>query len=352
MPFSRSLLICLYEDRPQQVTGLKVLLLSLNRYHPTWPVRLRFPGVAEAFRTWLRQFDQVELIDEFLPLSGSYNVKPTVLLDGLSTGAEACLWLDTDIILNGSLQFIASALPETMVVTQDPWEYAGGSTHRCSSWGLSEGRALHGPINSAVVRVTKRHEALLREWERLLASHAYLLEHAKPVDVRNKHMLGDQDALSALLASRQFVSISIQKLEHCREILQHHGPGAYGLAQRWSNLVHGMPPLIHAMGSMKPWRMPEHPRLLQDPGIYYERTYLELSPYVHFARSYGGALMEKATWLENHTWTSRLGSLMSLNRPWLKGGLQGTLHRTWSAVSGRRIFAKSIQWLSASRPRR
>jgi hypothetical protein len=330
MPPSSPLLVCLYEDRPQQVAGLKVLLLSLNRFCPTWPVRLRFPGISASFRTWLQPFKQVDLLEERLPLSGSYNVKPSVLLDGLSTGAEACLWLDTDVLVNGGLEFLTSLSPESMVVTQDPWEYADGSTHRCATWGMAAGRSLPGPFNSAVLRVTRLHEPLLQEWERVVSTPAYLAEQAKPVDSRNRHMLSDQDALSALLASRPFASIPLRKLMHCTEILQHHGAGAYGLAQRWANITQGMPPLIHAMGSTKPWRMPEHPNLLREPRNYYERTYLELSPYVHFARSYRAALMEESTWLDNRTLASRVGSLASLNRPWLKGAVQGTLHRAWS----------------------
>jgi hypothetical protein len=346
----RPSLVCLYEDRPIQVAGLKVLLLSLSQYCPTWPVRLRFPGISPSFRHWLEQFDQVDLRDDYLPLSGSFNVKPTVLLDGLSTGAQMCLWLDTDVLVNGSLDFIASVPSEHIVVTQDPWEYAEGSTHRCASWGMEKGRSLPGPLNSAVVRVTGMHDALLKKWEMVLADHNYMREQATPVDSRNAHMLGDQDALSALLASRQFSSIPVRKLAHCSEILQHHGPGAYGVAQRWTNLAHGMPPLIHAMGSVKPWRMPEHPRLLGNLGDYYERTYLELSPYVHFARFYRAALMESSTWLENQTWTSRIGSLLSLNRPWLKGLAQAAVHRAWWQLTGLRKFAKWVASVADWRP--
>jgi hypothetical protein len=341
MALPSSLLVCLYEDRPLQVAGLKVLLLSLNQYCPDWPVHLRFPGISAPFRAWVQRFTQVRLLEEHLPLSGSYNVKPTVLLDGLSTGAEACLWLDTDVLVNGRLDFIGSLPPESIVVTQDPWEYADGSTHRCNSWGMATGRSLPGPFNSAVVRIGKLHQPLLIEWERVLARKDYLLEQAKPVVLRNQHMLSDQDALSALLASRQFSSIPVRKLQHSTEILQHHGAGAYGLIQRWSNVVHGMPPLIHAMGSTKPWRMPHRPSLLREPRAFYERTYLELSPYVHFARSYRTALMENCTWLDNQTFTSRFGSLVSFNRPWLKGTIQGALHRAWS-LSALRSLAKSV----------
>jgi hypothetical protein len=329
------MLVCLYEDRPQQVAGLKLTLLSLNRFCPTWPVRLRFPGISASFETWLQQFQQVDLVRERLPFSGSYNVKPAALLDCLSTGAETCLWLDTDILINGSLEFIESIPPENIVVTQDPWEYPDGSTHRCETWGMPVGRSLPGPFNSGVVRVTKFHEPLLQEWGRIVGTPVYQAEQAKPVDSRNRHMLSDQDALSALLASLPFASIPIRKLMHATEILQHHGAGAYGPTQRLSNITRGMPPLLHAMGTVKPWRMTEHPNFLRDTRSYYERTYLELSPYVHFARAYREALKEDCSWLENRTLSSRIGTLASLNRPWLKGALQSTLHRAWFLARSR-----------------
>jgi hypothetical protein len=321
------MLVCLNEDRPNQVAGLKILLLTLERYCPTWPIRLRFPGITDSFHTWLKRFSQVRVCEERLPSSGSYNVKPWVLLDGLAGGAEACLWLDTDIVVNGSLDFVAAVSPETIVVTQDPWEYAEGSTHRCDTWGLAAGRSLPGPLNSAVVRVTRHHEELLKVWQRIVSTEEYLAEQAKPIPERNQHMLGDQDALSALLAAKEFCSIPVRRLKHSTEILQHHGAGAYGPLERWSNLIHGMPPLIHAMGSIKPWKMPERPGLFRSPRDYYERTYLELSPYVHSARQYHSELGEEAGWLDTRTFAGFVGTIAAFNRPALKGLVQATLHR-------------------------
>jgi hypothetical protein len=321
------MLVCLYEDRPNQVAGLKILLLSLDRYCPDWPIRLRFPGIADSFRTWLKRFSQVSLSEERLPLSGSYNVKPAVLLDGLATGAKSCLWLDTDVSVNGNLDFIVSVPPGAIVVTQDPWEYPDGSTHRCATWALKAGRSLPGALNTAVVRVTLHHERLLRAWQSLLQTEQYLHEQTKPAVQRNQHMLGDQDAISALLASQEFFSIPVRRLIHSTEILQHHGAGAYGPVQRWFNLLHGMPPLIHAMGTVKPWKMPDRPSPLHSPRDYYERTYLELSPYVHAARQFRASLDEEVGWLDIHTMYGMAGTLLAFNRPALKGIMQAALHR-------------------------
>ena len=321
------MLVCLYEDRPHQVTGLKILLLTLEWFCPAWPVRLRFPGIADPFRKWLKRFPQVSLCEERLSWSRSYNVKPTVLLDALTEGNDSCLWLDTDIIVNGNLDFISAFSPETIAVTQDPWEYPDGSTHRCGTWNLAPGRSLPGPLNTAVVRVTRYHESLLHAWQSLMLSQRYLEEQTKPVTRRNQHMLGDQDVLSALLTSREFSSIPVKRLIHSTEILQHHGAGAYGPTQRWLNLIHGMPPLIHAMGTVKPWNMPDRPNPFRSPRDYYERMYLELSPYVHSARQFRTVLDEDVGWLDIRTWYGVAGTLLAFNLPALKGLIQAALHR-------------------------
>jgi hypothetical protein len=320
-------LVALYEDRLYQLPGLKVLLLSLSRYCPSWPVRLRFPGATESLRNWLRRCPQVELIDEKLDISGSYNVKPAILLDALATGARSCLWLDTDVLVNGNLDFLLSVDVQTIVVTQDPWEYADGSTHRSRTWELNAGRSLPGPLNTAAVQVTPAHRDLLLTWQQLLGTARYLAEQAKDVHIRNGNMLGDQDVLSALLASEKFASIPVLRLRHGIEILQHHGAAAYALQHRWHNITHGMPPLLHAMGSVKPWRMPPQPSPFLAPRDYYERVYLELSPYVHFARAYEAELEENGDWLQVRTLAGRADTITAINHPAIKGALQAFLHR-------------------------
>jgi hypothetical protein len=327
---SSPVLVCLYEDRPYQIAGLKILLLSLERYSPSWPIRLRFPDIPNSFRAWLQRFSQVSLHEERLPSWGSYNVKPSVLLDGLATGANACLWLDTDILVNGNLDCVAAQPPDTIVVTEDPWEYVDGSTHRCATWGLTPGRSLPGPLNSSVVRVTEQHKVFIDAWRQVLLFEPYLAEMAKPVAHRNQHLLSDQDALSALLASKEFATVPVVRLAHSKDILQHHGAGAYRLKHRWSNVKQGMPRLIHAMGSVKPWRMPDRPSFSRSLRDYYERTYLELSPYVHYARQYRLHLDEDSRWLDTQTLAGRVGSTIAFNRPELKGSLQAIIHRTLS----------------------
>ena len=321
------MLVCIYEDRPQQIPGVKLLVLSLQRHCADWRVRLTVPNPDPSFRSWLRKFDRVELVERKLEFGGSFNVKPTILLDALASGASECVWMDTDVLVNQDPSSLFEVSPETIITTQDPWEYADGSTHRARTWKLDPGRSLPGPLNSAVVRVTPHHRPLLEAWREIMRSGWYLDMQKLPVNARDRHVLSDQDALSALLASREFSEIPVKRLKHPEEILQHHGAGAYSLKERWQTLTTGFPPLFHAMGTVKPWRMDSDPSLLRNPRSYYERYYLELSPYVHAARQYGEDLHEASDWLKIRTALGRVSYLASVGSLSLRGLAQATFQR-------------------------
>jgi hypothetical protein len=321
------MLVCLYEDRPRQFTGVKLLLLSLARYCPDWKIRLHAPGLSKERKDWLRCIPRLQLIDAPLAGSGSYNVKPAALLEALDSGADQCLWLDTDVLVNGNLAFLKDGPGDTVIVSQDPWEYANGSSYRCESWGLEAGRSLPGPLNSAVVRISGSHRFLLTAWLELLKYPAYQEELKRPAVERDHNLLSDQDGLSALLASKEFAHIPVRRLKHAAEILQHHGAGAYGLRERWWHLRHGLPPLVHAMGTVKPWLMKRSPSLLKQSREYYESTYLALSPYVHLARGYQSELQEDVGWIVNKTAAAALCEVAAFNRPMIKGTAQAVIHR-------------------------
>jgi hypothetical protein len=156
-----------------------------------------------------------------------------VLLGGLESCAGTCLWLDTDVLVNGDLQFMAAESQETIIVTQDPWEYSEGSTHRFRNWGLVAGRSLPGPLNRAGARVSACHAPLLRSWQALLSTEAYLAQETTPPRQRDQHVLSDQHGLSALLASDEFANLLMRRLLHASEILQHHGAEVSRPKQRW-----------------------------------------------------------------------------------------------------------------------
>lgn len=322
-----SILVCLYEDRPKQIPGVKLLVLSLARYCPQWKIRLTMPGASASFENWIGKFPQVEMIYSKPEGGGSFNVKPAVLLEALESGAPECLWIDTDVLVNSDPSSLLNVSPDTVIATQDPWEYADGSTHRASTWSLKPGRSLPGPLNSSVVRVTQQHVPLMKAWRDILRRDWYLEMQSRPVGARDRHVLSDQDALSALLASEEFSSLPVKRLKHPSEILQHHGAGAYSLAERWQTLRTSLPTFLHAMGSVKPWQMQTAPSLFRNTRAYYERYYLELSPYMHVARGYREELEETGEWLEISTTLAKMSHMASLGSPSVQGLSQATLQR-------------------------
>ena len=333
------MLICIYEDRPQQLVGVKLLILSLIKHCPDLKILLTCPVIDSLFRNWLSLYPQVLLKEEKLAGSGSYNVKPAVLLDALLSGEDECIWIDTDIIINENIMPLLKEHLDTVIVTQDPWEYLSGSTHRAKTFNLEVGRDLPGALNSSVVRVTSQHIKLLEAWLQLTQTPEYMKQQSIPVRLRNGHMLGDQDVLSAVLASKEFSHFPVKRLKCGEEILQHHGAGAYGLTQRWLTFFNGLPPFIHAMGSVKPWQMNDNEfmvqklelisksSLTQNIRLLYEKNYLELSPYVHLARQYQSSVNEPTEWMDKSTLLGKFSQFLSFNHPSLKGSVQAGLHQ-------------------------
>lgn len=331
------MLVCIYEDRHSHVPGVQLLVASLARHAPDWAIRLRFPQPPEAFVQWCAQYPQITLVQSPLEGAGSYNIKPHVLLDGLRAQPQhaCCLWLDTDVIVRGSLSMLdeRQVSPEVLVGTLDPWADTRGCNWRTQAFHLPVGRDLDGPINSAVVRVSHHHVALLEAWVELLRLPEYQAAQATPVAKRNPLMLGDQDVLSALVASVGHAQIPLRLLAHPTEVLHHHGAGAFAAGSRWRmRLPANLPPLLHAMGTTKPWMMQNQPTPWRSRRAWYERLYLEVSPYLVEARSYRHVLSAPAPWLEVQTLWAKVALAVCGGNSVLAGWPQAWLHprlRRW-----------------------
>jgi hypothetical protein len=102
------------------------------------------------------------------------------------------------------------------------------------------------------------------------------------------------------------------------------------------------------MGTIKPWRAPQAVSLWRSRRDYYERLYLELSPYVNAARAYKKQLGGDQDWMQIKTAVGAISSLTSLGNPALRGFMQGTLHRWRRDLVRGGAAAKTIQTLEAS----
>jgi len=118
---------------PSADSWSQALLLSLNKYCPNGASDLRSPTRALPFVPGLIGFLNYSLSKARQRPPGASTLSP-ILLQALESGASECLWMDTDVLVSRDPRQLFDVSPGTIVVTQDPWEYDNGSTHRAKTW--------------------------------------------------------------------------------------------------------------------------------------------------------------------------------------------------------------------------
>ena len=96
----KSTIICIHEDRPDCLTGVKVALLSLRRECPALPVAVSCPQASASFVKWLQGVPDVQLVSRTEDSASGWNAKPSVLLHLLSEGYNEVIWLDSDVVVH------------------------------------------------------------------------------------------------------------------------------------------------------------------------------------------------------------------------------------------------------------
>jgi hypothetical protein len=311
--------ICVAEDREVCEPCLKLLLLSLNACCPNLEVSLFYAPAGAQFRSWLRKCPQVHLQTAALKSGYGWNVKPQAIINLLDSGFDEVLWLDSDIIVTRDPRL--SALPkDSFVITENTLvdERCDGKGLRARLWGFEVGRVLPFSLNSCVLRATKTHYRLMERWWELLHAKAYQECQRKPWRERPVHMLGDQDVLTALLASEEFAGTALHILRRGKDIIQFDGVNGYTVSERLGNLLGRRPAFIHSCAG-KPWS--EHWQWTSSDGIreYVKQIYLDLSPYTLSARQFRQELESSTEWMEPHYRLSRILRSFGLGRPALVG---------------------------------
>ncbi len=287
-------IVCFYEDRLDSYPGVKLAVLSLARHAPELRVVLMCPTPDAEFSAWVgQQPNVISLLVRAVPATG-WNIKPTVLLEMLRSHSEV-LWMDSDIIVTGDIRKYFAGLPPNVVVATEEtyWGQQQGGNSRTVEWGLEVARPLPCTVNSGVIRVTRHHEGMLQAWQTMLKHPTYVLAQSKPWYERPIHMIGDQEALTGLLGSKDFVHLPVRLLRRGAEIAQCFGPAGFTPGERVRALLGEGPFMIHAMGP-KPWlRQLKAPKMLGTrPRVaalrsWYEYLALDISPYCVAARDYG-----------------------------------------------------------------
>ena len=131
---------------------------------------------------------------------------------------------------------------------------------------------------------------------------------------RPVHLAGDQEVLTALLASAPFSDLPLHFLLRGRDIIQFFGTSGYTCRERMGHMLRGMPYFIHSQG-FRPW----WPRAASGSvRQHFAALYNELSPYTTEARHYA-AVLDNQDWLRPTGWWVRLMTMLGAGRPALTG---------------------------------
>jgi hypothetical protein len=296
--------ICIAEDRQSCEVGVELLVRSIVATCPWATVYVFVPNATKEFSSWLSQTSQVIHETERLPGASGWNVKPHALLHLIDLGFEEVIWLDSDILVVRDLRDCLGTVEGDCFVASEEalWgAHSDKGAFRASAWNLEVGRVLPFCLNSAVLRVTKQHRPLLADWRKMLESDRYRETQSKKWKDRPRHLAGDQDALTALLCSREYANVELKILVRGRDIIQYFGLRGYTTWERTLNILCGPPALIHTQGT-KLWTEEWHQAYIEgerDARLrpYIEAIYKDLSPYTIQAMSLKPT---KAEWMKAH----------------------------------------------------
>jgi hypothetical protein len=276
--------VCTYEDRASDETGIKLLVASLGRHAPNVSLNVHVPTPSDGLARWLGKRPRVTLFTGRVPDRQGFNVKPWVLKHALDHGAESAMWLDADVMIAGPIAPLLDSLRAEEVLAAEEFfgaKFQGGSV-RTRLWELGVGRRMPATVNSCVFRATRRHTDLLDVWDGLMLRPDYQAAMARPWFERSIHMLGDQEVITAVLGASRFRDVPIRWLRRGTQIAQCNELGGYHAHERiWNALTGTRPLFLHAQGE-KPWR--------------HRSMHVDVSPYTIEASRYASELDEDLEW--------------------------------------------------------
>ncbi|MEM1097423.1 MAG: hypothetical protein AAGH92_01420 [Planctomycetota bacterium] len=302
--------LCIYEDRHSDIVGVKLLLLSIRRHAPSEHTLLFFPDAPQEVREFVEGLGSaVELREPPKERLAGWNIKPGLMRHLLDEGWNEIVFIDSDIVLTGSLFRVMPPLPpETLGVTQE-YRYAlhNGGFFRVDAWGMERGNSHPTTLNTCVLRITEKHRELLERWEELSGSSTFQQAQAKPWNQRPLHMVGGQDVLTAMLGSAEWKHVPVHFGKRGSAIAQCFMEDGYTTFERLAGLFQAKPAMVHAQGG-KPWRPSETDRL-----------YVQLSPYAAAADAYADELPEVRAWSRPRSKSARLCHAVALGHPAVRG---------------------------------
>jgi hypothetical protein len=312
----RQLTFCLAEDRPPHEAALRIAVASVLRHCPAAEVIVYRPGATADFRTWTKNLSpNISVIDEFPEGAQSWDCKPYVLLPLLRAQRPEVIWLDSDIIVTRNCAPLFAGLDaDTIGVSEEQVSSKNqGTEQRTLGWDFPVSRSFARTINTCLLRVTPNHIPLLERWRDLLRDPRYLRYQTLPFHERPLHFLGGQDALNALLGSREFGHIPIHWIRAGRDVIHSGGALAYSLSERLAGLFRRIPPFVHGQGTKLWWAFDENSlKENRNSWWFFRRLLLETSPYFAEAKKYRNRIGMPSPWMEYRTSFGRVNRYLGL----------------------------------------
>jgi hypothetical protein len=311
--------ICIAEDRASCEPAVRLLLMSLERHCGDHKVELFYPPANKDFRSWLKQLPAVNLNATPVPGAWGWNVKPHAILALFERGYGDVLWIDSDIVVAKNFERYFRGLPPMILVVTEEALYGAHDDPnglRARLWGFAVGRSLPFTVNTGVLRATSLHANLLKRWIFCLEEPRYREAQRMDWSERPLHLYGDQDVLTALLASEECADVPIQFLRRGKDIIQFFGPYGYTVRERMRNMIYGMPPFIHSQVT-KPWSK----ELAGKPTGWrrrFDTLYMQLSPYTMSALKYRSELLDTG-WMNANSLTGKILRICGFSYPPLTG---------------------------------
>jgi hypothetical protein len=330
---SNSPVVVTYEDRTSAIPGVELLARSLKHHSPTLHMEIYSPLAVLATR--LADLSQLTFIrTDYLVRSG-WNVKPKILLRALGRCSRV-FWLDTDIVITGDVESpIERFDQEALVVGQEFRGLSGTGGHiRALAYGLTPARALPYPINSGSILACQQHRSLIEKWSALLSDTQYSQAQRRPISERPIAFVGDQDALWALLASKDFTDQKIDYFRTGSDMIQHAGANGYHVIERVSRPFGNGPVFTHMLGRYKPWSFENIPSVRRNATDYWHMVCFELSPFFEAAQPFYNYL-DRPVWLRMRTLPARILNWLFAGNVALRG-LPLALVAWVAALIGRR----------------
>jgi hypothetical protein len=310
--------ICIYESRPDNAVGVKLLVLSIARHEPAAKLHVFVGHMGAELQAWVADQPNASLYELDCDPQLGWNVKPKHLLSLLDKGISEVVWLDSDLIVTRPFRhLVTDANEKKLIVAEEYFSYRNsGVAVRAAGWGLTPGRDLPFTPNTCILRVTQAHRELLEHWQELLDRADYVALQGKVWTERPFYMVGDQDALAASLGSHEFVNVEIRSVRRGYDIAQCFMADGYGPMERVASLWRGIPSFVHAQGQ-KPWDKAAR-----------DEIYQLLSPYRLIARDYAPLLdSDERDWLSPESGVARGLRLMVAGHPALSGLVPSALAR-------------------------